>query len=130
MSSFLALRFLVLHEKDEWLWKKHNRHRQYGELHEHSSRFNRTWPQRSGISVTDTKTHRHCNEGVNDHWWVVHGSNPLVEDHNIHPTEEAQQKDHHRNAFAEEICHVLLVECIAPLQAHSYEHLQDTEEDR
>mmetsp|Transcript_144838 Transcript_144838/g.367564 ORF Transcript_144838/g.367564 Transcript_144838/m.367564 type:complete len:237 (-) Transcript_144838:1389-2099(-) len=117
---------LVLVKQDEGLRQEHDGHGQHCEFHQRLSQLHRAVPE--GIVVL--LAHGHANKGVDDVRRVVDGVCPLVQDHHVHPPEETQHKNHHRNALEDEVRHVLLIEGIAPTQQQTHDHLCHAEKHR
>ena len=123
-AGLLGLRLVVLVEDDEGLREEHERNRDDRVLHQRLGQLDGAVPQGEVVLLA----HGHADEGVDDARGLVHGVDPLVEDHHVHPAEEAQEEDHHREALEDEVDHVLLVEGVGPPQQHADEHLQHAEE--
>mmetsp|Transcript_11170 Transcript_11170/g.29856 ORF Transcript_11170/g.29856 Transcript_11170/m.29856 type:complete len:242 (-) Transcript_11170:1123-1848(-) len=126
LAFALLLLCLVLEEQDEGLRQEHDGHGEHCELHQRLSQLHGTVPERIVVLLA----HGHANEGVDDVGRIVDWMRPLVQDHHIHPPEEAQHEDHHRDALEDEVCHVLLVEGIAPTQQQTHDHLCHAEKHR
>mmetsp|Transcript_72750 Transcript_72750/g.151908 ORF Transcript_72750/g.151908 Transcript_72750/m.151908 type:complete len:716 (+) Transcript_72750:458-2605(+) len=122
-ANLLLLGLLVLPEEDEGFGEEHQRHGDDSVLHQGLSKLHGSRPQ--GVVVL--LTHGHADEGVDDIGGVVNGMSPLVEDHHVHPSEEAEHEDHHRDALKDEVGHVLVVDGVAPAQEQAHNHLQHTE---
>merc|ERR1719352_536917 len=99
MSTATLGAFLCLHahENDGWLWDEHPRNSKHCECHQDP------WQRLSKHRGRVLLPHSHCNQGVDDAWWIVHGRDPLVENHVVHVTEEADHENHHGAALAEEV---------------------------
>mmetsp|Transcript_1373 Transcript_1373/g.3644 ORF Transcript_1373/g.3644 Transcript_1373/m.3644 type:complete len:404 (-) Transcript_1373:975-2186(-) len=117
---------LVLIKEDKRLGKQHDGDGQHSVHHQRLRELHGAIPQGELILLA----HRHADQGVDDVRRVVDRVRPLVQDHHIHPTEEAHHEHHHREALENEVCQIPLVQGVAPTQQQAHGHLQDTEEHR
>mmetsp|Transcript_72760 Transcript_72760/g.201760 ORF Transcript_72760/g.201760 Transcript_72760/m.201760 type:complete len:667 (-) Transcript_72760:149-2149(-) len=125
----LFLLLVVLVQKVEGLGEEHHRHGQHGAQHKLLRQSHGTIPERELVLLAHG-AHGHADQGVDDTGRIVDGMHPLEEDHEVHPSEEAQHEDHHRNTLEDEVSHVVEVERVAPTQQEAYSHLEDAEEHR
>mmetsp|Transcript_60123 Transcript_60123/g.158157 ORF Transcript_60123/g.158157 Transcript_60123/m.158157 type:complete len:806 (+) Transcript_60123:399-2816(+) len=123
-AGLLLLRLVVLPEEDEGLREEHDRHREDRVHHQRLRHLHGAVPEGELVLLA----HGHADEGVDDARGIVDGVDPLVEDHPVHPAEEAEEEDHHREALADKVHQVLRVEGVGPAQEHADEHLQHAEE--
>mmetsp|Transcript_83668 Transcript_83668/g.233030 ORF Transcript_83668/g.233030 Transcript_83668/m.233030 type:complete len:710 (-) Transcript_83668:106-2235(-) len=126
LGRLLLLRLVVLPQEDEGLREEHERHGERRVLHERLRELDRAVPKREVVLLA----HRHADQGVDDVRRVVDRVRPLVQDHDIHPTEEAQHEDHHGDALEDEVGEVSLVQGVAPTEQQPDDHLQNTEKHR
>mmetsp|Transcript_124880 Transcript_124880/g.266509 ORF Transcript_124880/g.266509 Transcript_124880/m.266509 type:complete len:244 (+) Transcript_124880:461-1192(+) len=124
--SRILLLPVVLVEQDERLREEHQRHRANGVLHKCLSELHRAVPEGEKVLLS----HGHADQGIDDARRGVYGMHPLVEDHEVHPSEEAKHEDHHGQALKNEVHQALLVEGVAPSQEHPDNHLQHTKQHR
>mmetsp|Transcript_101675 Transcript_101675/g.265151 ORF Transcript_101675/g.265151 Transcript_101675/m.265151 type:complete len:365 (+) Transcript_101675:542-1636(+) len=125
LGLFLAFLCFVLRQQDERLWQEHDGHGGHAELHEQLCYVCGALPQRHRVLLP----HGHADEGVDDARRGVDEVRPFVEDHPIHPAEEADHEDHHGDALANEVSHAPPVESVAPPQQHADGHLHHPEQD-
>mmetsp|Transcript_63963 Transcript_63963/g.180463 ORF Transcript_63963/g.180463 Transcript_63963/m.180463 type:complete len:277 (-) Transcript_63963:408-1238(-) len=114
---------VVLPEQDEWLREEHERHRQHCVHHQLLSQLDGARPERVVVLLA----HGHTDQRIDDVRGVVNGVRPLVEDHHVHPPEEAEHEDHHRNALKDEIGQAPVVDSVAPAQEQADNHLKHAE---
>eukprot|EP00406_Dinophysis_acuminata_P058516 CAMPEP_0179290446 /NCGR_PEP_ID=MMETSP0797-20121207/41820_1 /TAXON_ID=47934 /ORGANISM="Dinophysis acuminata, Strain DAEP01" /LENGTH=285 /DNA_ID=CAMNT_0020999479 /DNA_START=88 /DNA_END=943 /DNA_ORIENTATION=- len=79
---------LVLEEQDERLGEKHERHRHHGVVHQALRELHGPVPERELVFLV----HRHADERVDDARAALDRVHPLVEDHHVHPAEEAEHE--------------------------------------
>mmetsp|Transcript_88204 Transcript_88204/g.254379 ORF Transcript_88204/g.254379 Transcript_88204/m.254379 type:complete len:331 (+) Transcript_88204:229-1221(+) len=115
---------LVLHQLDQWLRDEHAWHRQHAHGHQDPRQA------RAEHRIAVLAPHGHGNHGVDDAGRVVHGGDPLVQDHVIHEAKEAQHEHHHRHAFAKQVRGALLVDRIGEPQAKADNHLRNAQNNR
>mmetsp|Transcript_1374 Transcript_1374/g.3654 ORF Transcript_1374/g.3654 Transcript_1374/m.3654 type:complete len:673 (-) Transcript_1374:156-2174(-) len=117
---------LVLIKEDKRLGKQHDGDGQHSVHHQRLRELHGAIPQGELILLA----HRHADQGVDDVRRVVNWVRPLVQNHDIHPAEEAQHEHHHGDALEDEVRHVPLVDGVAPAQQQPDDHLQHAEEHR
>mmetsp|Transcript_46937 Transcript_46937/g.102045 ORF Transcript_46937/g.102045 Transcript_46937/m.102045 type:complete len:222 (+) Transcript_46937:372-1037(+) len=130
MITMLPLFGIVLCQQQEGLGEQHQRHRYDRSQHQCLGHLHRTMPERELVLLS----HGHADERVDDARWSIQGAvsadrvDPLVENHDVHPSEEAEHEDHHGHTLKHEVDRVLGVEGVRPLEAHTHKHLEHTEQ--
>mmetsp|Transcript_66009 Transcript_66009/g.148338 ORF Transcript_66009/g.148338 Transcript_66009/m.148338 type:complete len:243 (-) Transcript_66009:1532-2260(-) len=122
----ILLLLVMLPQQDEGLGEEHKGHRANGILHKGLSELHRAIKEGKVVLLA----HCHADQGVDNARRGVYGVHPLVEDHEVHPSEEAKHEDHHGQALKNEVHQALLVEGVAPSQEHPDNHLQHTKQHR